>query len=132
MGQITDALRRHLRDIAHSDARSLRAIGEVIQSESPPASQSPRTDDEEDRTNREKLLQLPRAKLYSLCREKGLQGLSKAKKAELIEALLSDAASPTPPPLSVAERLDRLEKGLLLIAREVGIPAEHLEQLFHS
>lgn len=132
MGQITEALRRHLRDIAHSDARSLRAIGEAIPSE--PCVDQPRaeTQDESDRPSTVDLHRLSKAELYSMCKQAGLRGLSKARKDELIEALLNTGSSPCTSPLSVTARLERLEKILLLIAQEVGIPQEQLQQIFNS
>jgi hypothetical protein len=132
MGQITDTLRKHLREIAHSDARSLRAIGGTIQTGATKELRTEAAQDLEDLPSREHLRHLPKAQLYSMCKEKGLKRLSKARKDELIEALLRDGGSPPMPPLSVTARLDRLEKVLRLIAREVGIPQEQLEEILNS
>ena len=110
MGQIADALRANLQKVAQSDARSLRALEEGLESiqsaeassrrvlpETVKALIGPGTFDKQ--TNKT---------LQSLCKEHGVKGFSKLNKAQLIAALKEKGVAP--PPRSI----DRLSKNELV------------------
>ena len=110
MGQIADALRANLQKVAQSDARSLRALEEGLESiqsaeassrrvlpETVKALIGPGTFDKQ--TNKT---------LQSLCKEHGVRRFSKLKKAELIAALKEKGVAPPPRPI------DRLSKNELV------------------
>ena len=110
MGQIAEALRANLQKVAQSDARSLRALEEGLETiraadassgkvlpESVKALIGPGTFDKQ--TNKT---------LQSLCKEHGVRKFSKLKKAELIAALKEKGVAPPPRPL------DRLSKSELV------------------
>lgn len=142
MGQIADALRANLRELAQSDARSLRALEAELgagQTRRAPATPTAALGDGLER--------LTVKALKARCRVQRLTGLSKASKAELIKALREAAstASPlgkacedpaTPAPATelarLEARIERLEALLLLIAGQVGVPAAALQRTTRS
>jgi len=103
MGQIAEALRSNLRALAESDARSLRGLDQelkAVRDAHPPRQQM--------------LLQKPEvtallgngtfrqqtvATLRRLCKENGIKGVSKLRKAELAARLSAEGVSPPPRPL---------------------------------
>ena len=103
MGQIAEALRSNLRALAESDARSLRGLDQelkAVRDAHPPRQQM--------------LLQKPEVKsllgngtfrqqtvatLRRLCKENGIKGVSKLRKAELAARLTAEGVSPPPRPL---------------------------------
>jgi len=150
MGQLTDTLRATLRDLAQSDARLYRGLqeelGDIKPASNPPAAllagDAP--------ASREELEQLSIKVLWQLCKGRGIKGLSKGPAAKQVDALLSHPDGPplrnalpskatkgskTAPKAGTAElhsleqRLDRLEQLVLLIAQQVGVPAEAIERL---
>jgi hypothetical protein len=157
MGQLTDTLRATLRDLAHSDARLYRGLQQEL-GDSRPASNQPAALLAGDvPASREELERLSVAALWSLCKARGIKGLSKGPAAKQVDALLSH---PDGPPLRSAlpikatkgskggatagkamakagaaelqaleQRLDRLEQLVLLIAQQVGVPPAALAQL---
>ena len=102
MGKIADALKANLRELASSDARSLREIDHELRNASQPA-------------NANKLLYSPDklkqlvgkgsfkkqtvATLKKICREHKITGYSKLKKNELCIELEKNNIEPPPPPL---------------------------------
>jgi hypothetical protein len=156
MGQLTDTLRATLRDLTQADARLYRGLqeelGDTRPATSPPAAQL----DGDVPASRKDLEALTVAALWSLCKARGIKGLSKGPVPKQVEALLRH---PDGPPLrsalpvkatrgtktaavggkastkaapaelqTLAQRLDRLERLMLLIARQVGVPPEAIEQ----
>ena len=103
MGQIAEALRSNLRSLAESDARSLRGMDQELKAArvaTPPRQQV--------------LLQQPAVKallsggtfqqhtvatLKRLCKEHGIKGVSKSRKAELAARLSAEGVCPPPRPL---------------------------------
>ena len=139
MGQIADALRANLREIALSDARSLRALDEELTAArqqiapavagSTPPSMASLSDG---------LETFSRKELYERCKQRGLKGLSKAKRSDLITALRgqgfppSSATRPSSPQASedlpalrrLEHRLERLEVMIQAIAAHLGVDPE--------
>jgi hypothetical protein len=99
MGQLTDTLRATLRDLAQSDARLYRGLqeelGDNTATTTPPAAQI----EGDAPASREELQGLSVPALWSLCKGKGLKGLSNGPKPKQIDALLSH---PDGPPLRSA------------------------------
>jgi hypothetical protein len=157
MGQLTDTLRATLRDLAQSDARLYRGLQQELGETSPPSNAPAALLDGDPPASREELERLSVATLWSLCKGRGIKGLSSGPKPKQIDALLSH---PDGPPLRSAlpvkatkgnkggatggrvtakaggaelealeQRLDRLEQLVLLIAQQVGVPHEAIERL---
>ncbi len=142
MGKIADALRANLRELAQSDARSLRALEAELGAARPrraPARQTVALGDGLER--------LTVKALKERCREQGITGRSNATKAGLIKALREAApmaslpatageGAATPAPVTelarLEARIERLEVLLLLIAGQVGVPAAALKRTTRS
>ena len=103
MGQIADALRNNLRSLAESDARSLRELDQELsalhttQSSSQPA--LPKRPDIKALLGAGTFQQQTVATLKRLCKESGIKGYSKLRKAELAARLTAEGVSPPPRPL---------------------------------
>jgi hypothetical protein len=155
MGQLTDTLRATLRDLAQSDARLYRGLQEELGGNNP-ATKPPAALLEGDApASREELEGLSMAALWSLCKGKGIKGLSNGLKPKQIDALLSHPDGPplrnslplkgtkgtkstsgsgktkviAPDPQALEQRLDRLEQLVLLIAQQVGVSPQAIERL---
>jgi len=154
MGQLTDTLRATLRDLAQSDARLYRGLQEELGDIKPASNQPAALLAGDAPASREELERLSVAALWSLCKGRGIKGLSKGPAAKQVDALLSH---PDGPPLRSAlpskatkggatggratakagavelqaleKRLDRLEQLVLLIAHQVGVPPEAIGRL---
>lgn len=154
MGQITDSLKATLRELAQSDARLYRGLQEEL-GDTPPATSQPAPVLEGDGpASREELEGLSIAALWTLCKARGIKGLSKGPVEKQVEALLSHPAGPPlrsalpvkaakggkasgrsdskasgPELQHLEQRLDRLEQLVLLIATQVGVPPAAIERL---
>jgi hypothetical protein len=157
MGQLTDTLRATLRDLAQSDARLYRGLQQELGEPAPPTNAPAALLDGDPPASREELERLSVATLWSLCKGRGIKGLSSGPKPKQIDALLSH---PEGPPLRSAlpvkatkgnkggttggrvmakaggaelqaleQRLIRLEQLVLLIAQQVGVPPAAIAQL---
>ncbi|MFN7895258.1 MAG: hypothetical protein ACK5Q6_03730 [Cyanobacteriota bacterium] len=154
MGQLTDTLRATLRDLAQSDARLYRGLQQELGETSPLSNAPAVLLDGDPPASRAELERLSVATLWSLCKGRGIKGLSSGPKPKQIDALLSH---PDGPPLrsslpvkatkagatggrvtakaggaelqALAQRLDRLEQLVLLIAQQVGVPPAAIAQL---
>ena len=157
MGEIADTLRSTLRQLAQADARLYRGLAEELGDATAPTNAPAALLDGDAPASREELERLSGAALWSLCKARGIKGLSKGPVAKQVEALLSH---PDGPPLRSAlpvkaskgskaaatggratakagaaeqqaleERLDRLEQLVLLIAQQVGVPPAAIAQL---
>ena len=102
MGKIAEALRANLQAIAQSDARSLRKLDQELRAATAPAASAPQL------TGRERMAALlgkgsfqqqTVATLKRLCRENGIKGYSKLRKAELARELERHGVVPPPRPL---------------------------------
>jgi hypothetical protein len=141
MGEITDALRSNLRELALSDARLLRELdaalpgGSVSTEAIPAADRVASLDDGLDR--------LSLKELKELCKQRRLKGITKLKKDELIallrgggasspaalpaagrtaaSAALLPAAAPDGQLASLEARLERMEGLLQRIASQLGV-----------
>ena len=157
MGQLTDTLRATLRDLAQSDARLYRGLQQELGDTGPVSNQPAALLVGDAPASREELERLSVAALWSLCKGRGIKGLSKGPAAKQVDALLSHPDGPplrsalpskatkgskstagsgkTAPKAGTAElysleqRLDRLEQLVLLIAQQVGVPAVAIERL---
>ncbi|MFN9624170.1 MAG: hypothetical protein ACK587_15275 [Cyanobacteriota bacterium] len=157
MGQLTDTLRATLRDLAQSDARLYRGLQEELGDNTATTTPPVALVEGDAPASREELEGLSVAALWSLCKGKGVKGLSNGPKPKQIDALLSH---PDGPPLrsslpvkatkgtkntagsgkamtkantsdrqALERRLDRLEQLVLLIAHQVGVSPEAITQL---
>ena len=103
MGQIAEALRNNLRSLAESDARSLRELDQELR-----ALRETHTSEQQvlpQRPGVKALLgggtfqQQTVATLKRICKENGIKGVSKLRKAELAARLTAEGISPPPRPL---------------------------------
>ena len=102
MGKIAEALRANLKAVAASDARSLREMDQELRNATEPATAAPQL------TARERMAALlgkgsfqqqTVATLKRLCKEHGISGFSKLRKAELAQELERQGVEPPPRPL---------------------------------
>lgn len=89
MGQLTDALRATLRDLAQSDARLYRGLQEELGDNTPSTSPPVSLLEGDCPASREELEALSVAALWSLRKGKGIKGLSNGPKPKQVDALLS-------------------------------------------
>jgi len=101
MGQIADALRENLREIAQSDARSLRAIDSELKAARQAAGSPVLIQAESSNTilGKGSFEQQTVKTLKGLCKEHGVKGFSKLKKAGLVAALKQQGVEPPPRPI---------------------------------
>ncbi|CAK6692866.1 hypothetical protein VB734_09195 [Synechococcus sp. BA-124 BA4] len=99
MGQITDSLRATLRDLAQSDARLYRGLQEELGDTPQATSKPPPVLEGDAPASREDLEGLSIAALWTLCKGRGIKGLSKGPVEKQADALLSH---PDGPPLRSA------------------------------
>jgi hypothetical protein len=135
MGEIADALRANLRELAQSDARSLReleaelSVGNASKKKGAIAGG---------------LSGLSVTALRALCKERGIKGLSRAPREECLLALQSEDLKQVPNQVlnakngdsntdaDLTKRLDRLEALLVLVAKHVGIKPAALSKALKS
>ena len=117
MGKIAEALRANLQAVASSDARSLRELDQELRKATAPAASTHQL------TGRERLAALlgqgsfqqqTVTTLRRLCKENGISGISKLRKAELVKELERHGVMPPPRPL---ERLKKAE--LIALVRQL-------------
>ena len=158
MGQIADTLKATLRELAQSDGRLYRGLEQELRDVPAEPADAPTLIEAaaEARASRDDLKDLSIKALWGLCKQRGITGLSSGPRDQQVEALLNH---PDGPPLRSAlpvkatrggrasgslaargktsgaelqhleQRLDRVEQLLVLIARQVGVPAEAIAQL---
>lgn len=103
MGKIADALRANLRTLAQSDARSLRALDQELQAAAAAAVEPPALPGRAAALaliGKGSFDQQTLATLKGLCRQHGIKGYSKWKKAELVQALQDRGVEPPPRPIA--------------------------------
>ncbi len=102
MGKIAEVLRANLQTIAQSDARSLRELDQELFNAKAAAQNTPQL---QGREHLKALLgmgsfqQQTVATLKRICKENGISGYSKLRKAELAAQLTAEGISPPPRPL---------------------------------
>jgi hypothetical protein len=94
MGQLTDTLRATLRDLAQSDARLYRGLQEELSDATSPTSPAAALREGDAPASREELEALSVAVLWSLCKAKGIKGLSRGPVSKQVDALLSHPSGP--------------------------------------
>ena len=94
MGQLTDTLRATLRDLAQSDARLYRGLQEELGDTAPTPRSPAALRDGDAPASREELEELSVAALWSLCKARGIKGLSRGPVPKQVEALLSHPDGP--------------------------------------
>lgn len=157
MGEIADTLRSTLRELAQADARLYRGLAEELGE--PRAATSPTSAllEGDAPASREELKGQSKDLLLRFCKQRAIPRLSSKTKDQLIELLLSHPDGPplrsalpvkatkggksgagagkTTPKAGAAElqaleqRLDRLERLVVLIAQQVGVPPAAITQL---
>ena len=124
MGQIAEALRNSLRSLAASDARSLRELDQelnALQPTQPPSQPAlPKRPDIKSLLGVGTFEQQTVATLKCLCKENGIKGFSKLRKAELAARLTAEGVSPPPRPL---ERFTKKELIALVKQLLEGVPS---------
>ena len=109
MGKIAEALRANLKAVAASDARSLRELDQELRAATTPGASTPQL------TGRERLAALlgrgsfqqqTVPTLKRLCKENGITGYSKLRKAELAQELERHGVVPPPRPLENFKRTE--------------------------
>ena len=102
MVTIAEALRANLRAVVASDARSLREFDQELRNATAPATVAPQLSGRERMAallGQGSFQQQSVATLKRLCRENGISGYSKLRKAELAKELERHGVVPPPRPL---------------------------------
>ena len=102
MGKIAEALRANLQTIAQSDARSLRELDQELFNAKAAVRSTPQLQGREQLKallGKGSFQQQTVATLKRLCRENGISGTSKLRKAELAARLTAEGVTPPPRPL---------------------------------
>ena len=102
MGQIAEALRSNLRSLAESDARSLRELDQelsALRTNQPPSQPALSKRPDVKALLGGTFQQQTVATLKRLCKDNGIKGFSKLRKAELAARLTAEGISPPPRPL---------------------------------
>jgi hypothetical protein len=103
MGKIAEALRSNLRSLAESDARNLRDLDQELR-----ALRDTHTSEQQVLPQRPEVKALlgggtfqqqTVAALKRICKENGIKGVSKLRKAELAARLMAEGVSPPPRPI---------------------------------
>ena len=99
MGKIAEALRANLQTIAQSDARSLRELDQELFNAKAAVRSTPQLQGREQLKTllgQGSFQQQTVATLKRLCKENGISGYSKLRKAELAARLTAEGVSPPP------------------------------------
>ena len=102
MGKIAEALRANLQTIAQSDARSLRELDQELFNAKAAVRSTPQLQGREQLKallGKGSFQQQTVATLKRLCKENGISGYSKLRKAELAKELERHGVEPPPRPL---------------------------------
>ena len=103
MGRLAEALRANLKSIAASDARALREMDQELRAATsgvvPPEAQLTGQVDAKALLGKGSFKQQTVTTLKRLCKENGIKGFSKQKKAELCQTLETHGIQAPPPPL---------------------------------
>ncbi|AII45092.1 hypothetical protein KR49_01255 [Synechococcus sp. KORDI-49] len=99
MGKIAEALRANLKAVAASDARSLRELDQELFNAKAAVRSTPQMQGREQLKTllgQGSFQQQTVATLKRLCKENGIRGYSKLRKAELAARLTAEGVSPPP------------------------------------
>ena len=124
MGKIAEALRGNLRSLAESDARSLRELDQelnALRTNQPPSQPAlPKRPDVKALLGGGTFQQQTVATLKRLCKENGIKGVSKLRKAELAARLTAEGVSPPPRPIESFSK-----KELIALVKQLleGVPS---------
>ena len=157
MGQLTDTLRATLRDLAQSDARLYRGLQQELGEPSAPSNAPAALLDGDPPASREELKDQTKDLLLGFCKQRAIPRLGGKNKDQLIDLLLSHPDGPplrsalpvkaskgskaaatggratakagAAEQQALAQRLNRLEQLVLLIAQQVGVPPAAIERL---
>ena len=103
MGKIAEALRSNLRSLAESDARNLRGLDQELRAlrDTHPSEQQvlPQRPEAKALLGGGTFQQQTVAALKRICKENGIKGVSKLRKAELAARLTAEGVSPPPRPI---------------------------------
>ena len=103
MGKIAEALRSNLRSLAESDARNLRDLDQELRAlrDTHPSEQQvlPQRPEVRALLGGGTFQQQTVAALKRICKENGIKGVSKLRKAELAARLTAEGVSPPPRPI---------------------------------
>ena len=103
MGKIAEALRSNLRSLAESDARNLRDLDQELRAlrDTHPSEQEvlPQRPAVKELLGGGTFQQQTVAALKRICKENGIKGVSKLRKAELAARLTAEGVSPPPRPI---------------------------------
>jgi len=102
MGKIAEALRANLQTIAQSDARSLRELDQELFNAKAAVRSTPQLQGQQQLKallGQGSFQQQTVTTLRRLCKENGIRGTSKLRKAELAARLTAEGVSPPPRPL---------------------------------
>ena len=117
MGKIAEALRANLQTIAQSDARSLRELDQELFNAKAAVRSTPQLQGREQLKallGKGSFQQQTVATLKRLCKENGISGYSKLRKAELAARLTAEGVTPPPRPLEGFTR-----KELIALVRQL-------------
>ena len=109
MGKIAEALRANLKAVAASDARSLRELDQELRAATTPAASTPQLKGRERMAallGHGSFQQQTVTTLKRLCRENGISGYSKLRKAELAKELERHGVVPPPRPLESLKKAE--------------------------
>ena len=103
MGRLAEALRANLKSVAASDARALREIDQELKAATsgvvPTETQLTGQVDAKALLDKGSFKQQSVTSLKRLCKQNGIKGFSKLKKAELCKTLEAQGVQAPPPPL---------------------------------
>ena len=117
MGKIAEALRANLQTIAQSDARSLRELDQELFNAKAAVRSTPQLQGQQQLKallGKGSFQQQTVATLKRLCKENGISGYSKLRKAELAKELERHGVEPPPRPLESFTR-----KELIALVRQL-------------
>ena len=123
MGKIAEALRANLKAVAASDARSLRELDQELFNAKAAVRSTPQMQGREQLKTllgQGSFQQQTVATLKRLCKENGLSGYSKLRKAELAARLTAEGLSPPPRTLESFTKKELIALVRQLIGDELG------------
>ena len=123
MGKIAEALRANLQTIAQSDARSLRELDQELFNAKAAVRSTPQLQGQQQLKallGQGSFQQQTVTTLRRLCKENGIRGTSKLRKAELAARLTAEGVTPPPRPLESFTKKELIALVRQLIGDELG------------